>query len=246
MLDADQHRVHPAGAPLGVVLHGHLRLPVGTRPAQGPVAPGGGELAGQPVGQLDGGGHQLRGLVAGEADHHPLVAGATRVDPLGDVGGLLVDGHEDAAGLEVEAELGSGVTDVADGLADDARDVDVGLGADLAEDQDRARAECRLTGDPAQGVLGQDAVQNRVTDLVGHLVRMAVGHRLRGEEPLRRPVGVMRGHLRALQSHRRPPARLARRRPTPVRDAVDATRLQLETASSLAGSRLDVYCIQHV
>ena len=59
-------------------------------------------------------------------------------------------------------------------------------------------------------------------------------------------MGVVRGHLEALQSHRRPPARLSRRRPTPVRDEVDRTRLQLETASSLAGSQQDVYCIQHV
>src|SRR5690242_21193188 len=38
---------------------------------------------------------------------------------------LFVDRHHDAAGLGIETVLGAGVAHVPDGLADDARDIDV-------------------------------------------------------------------------------------------------------------------------
>ena len=85
------------------------------------------------------------GLVAGVAEHHPLVAGALGVeqvlaalarphllrgvDALADVGALLVDRHDDAAGVAVEAEALAVVADGLDGLAGDRGDVDVGAGS---------------------------------------------------------------------------------------------------------------------
>jgi len=72
MLDADQHRVHPAGAPLGVVLHGQpCRLPVGTRPAQGPVAPGRWRAGGPAGGPAGWGRASAPGSRRRRADHHP-------------------------------------------------------------------------------------------------------------------------------------------------------------------------------
>ncbi len=59
--------------------------------------------------------------------------------PMRDVGRLLVDRDAHAAGLGVEADRRAVVADLADRLADDARDVDVGLGRDLAGDVDLAR-----------------------------------------------------------------------------------------------------------
>ena len=131
-------------------------------------------------------------------EHHPLVAGADTVervvvagvvlrlvrgvDALGDVGRLLVDRDDHAAGLGVEAVLGAVVADLADLRAHEPRDVDVRLGRDLAGDDDEARRDERLAGDPPVRVLREHRVEDRVRDLVGHLVGMALGDGLRGEE----------------------------------------------------------------
>ena len=53
--------------------------------------------------------HQVRGVGAGVAEHHPLVAGALSlfsrpVHALGDVGGLGMHGVEDLTGAEIDAE----------------------------------------------------------------------------------------------------------------------------------------------
>ena len=84
--------------------------------------------------------HQLRRLVRCVAEHEALVAGpdpvervvvAGRVtllegvvDALGDVGGLLVERDDDAAGLCVESVLRACVPDGRDALADEPWDVD--------------------------------------------------------------------------------------------------------------------------
>ena len=99
-------------------------------------------------------GHEDGGLVGGVAEHHALVARAHEVDGVGgaaglgveglvdaggDVGALLVDEVEDAAGVGVEAELGARVADAADDVAGDLLHVEVGLGANLAGDDHGAR-----------------------------------------------------------------------------------------------------------
>ena len=140
--------------------------------------------------------HELLGLVRRVAEHHPLVARADEVERIGvavlrlvrlvdalrDVGRLPVDRDDDAAGLEVEAVLGARVADLGDRLADDRANVDVGLGRDLAGDDDEAGGDQRLAGDAAVGVVGEDRVEDGVRDLIGDLVRMALGDRLRREE----------------------------------------------------------------
>ena len=157
-----------------------------------------GEPLREPVRQPDRQRHQVGRLVAGVAEHHPLVAGALGAQlvlaaraaaqleggrhALVDVGRLLVDRDDDAAGLAVEAVLLAVVADLADRLADDARDVDVAGRRDLAGDDDEPGREQRLAGDPAVGVRVEDRVEDGVGDLVGHLVGMTLGHRLRGED----------------------------------------------------------------
>ena len=69
------------------------------------------------------------------------------VDALRDVGRLPVDRDDDAARLEVEAVLGARVADLGDAVADDRADVDVGLGRDLAGDDDEPGRDQRLAGD---------------------------------------------------------------------------------------------------
>ena len=180
-----------------VILHGDLGLAVGTEVVHGAVLAHLGEAAGHFVGQGDGQGHELRGLVAGVAEHHALVTGAVVqlavalllglqgfVHPQGDVGALLVDVGDDAAGVAVKAVLGPVIADAADHFPGDLGDVHVAVGADLPHDVDEASGSGGLTGHTAQGILGQDGVQDGVGDLVADLIGMPFGDGLRSKETM--------------------------------------------------------------
>ena len=168
-------------------------------------------------------GHERGRLVAGIAEHHALVAGAdllvgvvarlavlglvALIDALCDIGALVVDGVEHAAGIAVEAVLRAIVTDLAQYLARKRGHVDVGLGADLAGHDDHARGGHglagatnlrgvgRLTGRgnvtlPGQlDFLLQDGVEHGVGDLVAHLIGMTLGDGLGREQVRRMRVG---------------------------------------------------------
>ena len=74
--------------------------------------------------------HELGGLAAGIAKHHALVASAlflvqplARVDALGYIGRLLVQGHENSARAKVKAQLGVAVANIGDDLPDEGFDV---------------------------------------------------------------------------------------------------------------------------
>ena len=145
-----------------------------------------GQTAAELVGQGDGGGHQLRGLVAGVAEHHALVAGAdglvaVAVHAHGDVAALLVDGGEHRAGPGVKAVGGIVVADLVHGAADDVGDVHVAFGGNFAHYRHHAGGGDGLAGYPPVGVLGQDGVQDGVGDLVADLVGMSLGDGLGSE-----------------------------------------------------------------
>ena len=192
LLDADRPAVDIADADLG--------LAVGAQIGQCLVLADLGQAPGQPVGQGDRQRHQLRGLVGGVAEHHPLVAGPGQielvvaagagaglkrlVDALGDVRRLLVDRVDDRAGLVVKAHVGVRVADPLDRRAGHLLDVHVGLGGYLARDHDQAGVHERLAGHPPRGIVAQDGVEHAVGDLVGDLVGMALRDRLRGEKKL--------------------------------------------------------------
>ena len=65
---------------VAVVLDGDLGLAVRAQVRDGAVLADLGQAAGQPVRQRDRQRHQLGRLVAGEAEHQALVAGALRVE----------------------------------------------------------------------------------------------------------------------------------------------------------------------
>src|SRR5208282_3452266 len=116
------------------------------------------------------------------AKHHALVAGATGIHTHGDIAGLFVDTGDYGAGIGVEAVDGVVVTD---GLHDSAHQVlkvDVGFGGDLAGDDDQAGAGQGFAGDAAGWVFTQAGVENGIGNLVGDLVRMSLGYRLRGKQ----------------------------------------------------------------
>ncbi len=132
--------------------------------------------------ELDGHGHQLGGFVAGIAEHQALVAGAAGINAHGDVGRLLLDGADDAAGIGVEAEFRAGVADVADHFAREVGEIDVGLGGDFAGDDDQAGGDQRFAGDAAHRVVFQNGVEDGVGNLVGNFIGVTLGDRLRGEQ----------------------------------------------------------------
>ena len=102
-----------------LVLDAHLGLAVGAQVVEHAVLAHLGEPVGEPVREPDRHRHEVVGLVARVAEHHPLVAGADLVvvvagavarcstalsTPMRDVGRLLVDRRDHAAGVAVEAE----------------------------------------------------------------------------------------------------------------------------------------------
>merc|ERR1719272_1120114 len=75
--------------------------------------------------------------------------------------------------------------------------VELRLGSDLAEDHHHVVLGRALTSDLAARVLLEARIQHGIRDLVGKLVRVALVHRLRGEEeaaPRLLRGGLPRGH----------------------------------------------------
>ncbi len=149
------------------------------------------------------------------AKHQALVAGADQVDrvggdaglgleglvdALGDIGRLLVDEAHNAAGIAVKTELCTVVANAADNATGNFLHIDVGLGADLAGNDDGAGGHEGLAGaadvlDVGGHAVGrnvalllqlyffsEDCVEDGVTDLVSDLIGMTFGHRLRRKD----------------------------------------------------------------
>jgi hypothetical protein len=87
--------------------------------------------------------------------------------------------------VAVEALAAVVVADLADGLADEVHVVDVAADGDLAGEGDKTGLEEGLAGDAGFGVNGQAGVDDRIADLVGHLVRVSFGHGLGREDEVR-------------------------------------------------------------
>ncbi len=67
-----------------------------------------------------------------------------------------MDRDQGSARLIVEAIVGTGVADIADRIADDLLEIDVGMRGDLAQDQDEAGRRRRLAGNARIGIVAQD------------------------------------------------------------------------------------------
>src|SRR5439155_22577640 len=101
-----------------------------------------------------------------EAEHQTLIAGATGIHSLSDVGRLFVNRRKHGAGFGVEAKLAPGVADLGDSLTDDILNVDASAGRDLSRDDDEAcRDEC-FAGHAAERILREDRVENGIRDLI--------------------------------------------------------------------------------
>lgn len=202
MLGRHEHALNGDGAAIPVADR-DLRLPVGTQPRQRAVAANRSQSARQHVRQRDGQRHQRRRLRRGVPEHRALVARADQLrgapganDAAGDVAGLGAQAEVHVAGIGAEARdrVGVGVADLAHDLAGELLEVgliDRGGRGDLAREDDQVARHESLTGHARRGTLGQEAVQQGIGDLVGHLVRMAFRHRFGAEEQLARQGGPL-------------------------------------------------------
>ena len=140
-----------------------------------------------PVGEMNGGRHQRRGLAAGVSEHQalvarPLVLVPGGVDALGDVRGLRVEVDPDLGVPPVEPLLL--VADLADRFARPAFDLvlsDELAASHFARDHDEVRRAQRLAPDARPGVGVEIQVDDGVGDAVADLVRMALRDRLARE-----------------------------------------------------------------
>jgi hypothetical protein len=163
------------------VLDGDLALAVGPEERQLALLADVGGRAHDLVRVQDRRGHQLGGVPAGVAEHHPLVAGAAGVHTLGDVRGLIMDGAEHRAGLVVDPVRGVVVADRLEHPPGRPLDVDVRPRRDLAAHEHHPRRHEAFARHARGRVAADRLVENRVRDLVADLVGMPLAHALRCE-----------------------------------------------------------------
>ena len=175
------------------ILNGHLAFGVRASPCQNAFAAQAGVFIHEPVRNGDRQRHEFRSFVAGETEHHPLVAGTFFIHTLGDVRALGVNVAIDLDGGVSEPDFRVGVADFFHHVANN-----------FVHSFTGQRGFCRnLTGNKGQigrnqcfashatcRVVRQTEVQNRVADLVGDFIRMAHGNRFAGEQ-----ITVGRGHF---------------------------------------------------
>ena len=196
VLGGDEHVVHAHRLAVGV-LHGHLALAIRAQPGQGAVLAHFRQPPGKLVRQVDGHRHQGGGLIAGEPEHHPLVASADFVDLLvgqlaafdlvalvhtaSDILALAGNGAHHRAGVAVKALLAAVVADALDHPADEFVEVHESVGGDLAQHHHEAGLGGGFASHTAAGVLLQAGIQHRIAHLVAQFVGVSLRHALGGE-----------------------------------------------------------------
>ena len=135
------------------------------------------------MGEHDGQGHEFRRLAAGIAEHHSLIPRAERVlcragrlvfdggiHPHGDVGGLFVNRHRNAA--LVPGESAEIVADAADDLPRRPFVIDFCRRRHFAHDEELIVSGAAFDRRARHRVLRQNRVENAVRDLIADLIRM--------------------------------------------------------------------------
>ena len=195
VLGRDDDRIDIDGLTV-LIGNGDLRLAVGTQIREHPVLAHLGQAACQLVSEHGRERHILGRLVRRIAEHHALIACADRlcrvhialtrlnraVNALCNIRRLFIERDEDAASVGVKAIAGVRIADLAHGLTDDLRDIDIARGRDLTDDVRLSRRDERLTGNTAHRILCKDRVEDAVRDLVGEFVRMSFGDGLGRKE----------------------------------------------------------------
>ena len=98
------------------------------------------------------------------------------IDALGNVIALLVVGDQHRAALVIDAIFGVVVTDALERIARHLDVVDMGVGGDFTSQHDQPGIGQRFGCHTGSWVLFEDCVENRIRDLIGHLVRVTLGN----------------------------------------------------------------------
>ena len=170
---------------VAVVFDRDLTLGVGAKEFQLAAFAHLGVLLDQPMGETNRQRHQRSRFVAGEAEHHPLVAGPAQVHAHGDVGRLLVEMAFNLAGVGREAHRRIDVAGLPNRVPNQPLDVggrERSPRGDLPGHHYPVGGDQRLARHPARRISTEAMIQNRVADLVRHLVRMAHGNRFAREQ----------------------------------------------------------------
>jgi hypothetical protein len=133
------------------------------------------------VRDCDGQRHQFGRLVAGEAEHHALIARAAGVHALPDVRRLLLNRDHHAAGVALEAVLRARVAHFVDGAPHHIGNLHIGVRRNLTRNDRQPARQQRLHRYTRLRVLPQALVQNRVANLVCQLIGVTFRHALRSE-----------------------------------------------------------------
>ncbi|MPN19659.1 hypothetical protein SDC9_167031 [bioreactor metagenome] len=138
---------------------------------------------------MNGRRHHFGRFVAGVTEHHPLVAGALFQEkplpfghPLGNIRRLFVHRHHDLGRVGRKADRRINITDVPHDIERDFLPVDLALGRDFTGNHDQIGRGQRFTGHPAFRIAGQTGIQNRVGNLIAHLIGMPFGNRFRSKD----------------------------------------------------------------
>mmetsp|Transcript_17676 Transcript_17676/g.38620 ORF Transcript_17676/g.38620 Transcript_17676/m.38620 type:complete len:388 (-) Transcript_17676:221-1384(-) len=167
VLTGNDDRVHPLGDRDALfvvfVLASDLCLGVWSDPVAGSVLADLRDLGSQLCGQHVREGHEGFRLVRGVTKHDSLVSGTEvlqflGINGLGNIGGLLLDGHDDVAGLVVESLGRIVVANVLDGIPDDLLVIDRSRGGNFSKDHDHSRLAAGFAGNTGGLVSGQAGV----------------------------------------------------------------------------------------
>src|SRR6266478_345837 len=133
----------------------------------------------QTMGHLNRKRHQLRSLVAGVTEHHPLIARPLFfVEPfalrhtLRNIRRLLLDGCQNRTGVAVKTHGGIGITNIPNDFANDVGVIHLSFASNLARNDHHSGFCQTFTGNPAVRIAGQMSVENRIRDLVAQFVWM--------------------------------------------------------------------------
>ena len=196
-VDAVGHAVH--------IAQRDLALGIGAQKGQAAVFAQLGLALHQAVCVINRGGHQLGRFVAGITKHQALVARAgiqmvvgRLVHALGNVVGLLVVANHHRTAFVVDAVVGVVVADALDGVARHLDVVHMRVGGDFTGQHDQAGVGQGFSGHAAARVLFENCVQNRVRNLIGHLVGVTFRNGFRGKEIIARHVHEFQVGLRGV------------------------------------------------
>src|SRR6185503_2656977 len=108
--------------------------------------------------------------------------GATVIHAHCYVTGLSIDCSDHATSIAIEAVFRSRITDISNRLADDLWNIDPNRGGDFSRNNYQSGSQQRLTSDAALRIIPHYRIKHAVGNLIGNLVGMPFGDRLRRKQ----------------------------------------------------------------